>query len=103
MGMIGVDQYESSDFGQTWSETSGFRFMLIPAFRDKLNGVTVKLSQKKFAYTSDGGKTWVETTEAPTYLNHVFYSRDGRKAFASSGLGNLWQTEDDGRTWRSIR
>lgn len=101
-----VDPYESYDLGKTWVESTASRFMLMPAFRDKLNGVAFKggfFSPSKFAYTSDGGQTWVETMEAPIYFHQLFFSRDGSKAFAASLLGHLWQTEDGGKTWRSIR
>lgn len=106
LSALKVDPYESHDFGKTWVESTASRFMLMPAFKDKMNGVAFKggfLSPSKFAYTSDGGKTWVETAEAPIHFHQLFFSRDGSKAFAASPLGDLWQTEDDGRSWRAVR
>ena len=106
LSVIAVNPYESNDLGKTWVESTASRFMLMPAFRDARNGVAFKggfMSPSKFTYTSDGGKTWVETTEAPLYFHELFYSRDGKKAFATTLRGDLWQTEDDGRNWRAIR
>lgn len=106
ISVIKVDPYESHDLGKTWVESTASRFMMMPAFRDKLNGVAFKggfMSPSKFAYTRDGGATWVETTEAPFYFHQLFYSRDGSKAYAATMLGNLWQTENDGQTWQAIK
>lgn len=106
ISVIKVDPYESSDLGKTWVESSASRFMMMPAFRDKLNGVAFKggfMSPSKFTYTRDGGASWVETTEAPYAFQQLFYSRDGSKAYAATVFGNLWVTENDGQTWQSIK
>lgn len=106
LSVIKVDPYESNDLGKTWVDSTASRFMLMPAFRDNLNGVAFKggfMSPSKFTYTRDGGKTWVETTEAPLYFHQLFYSRDGSKAFATTMRGDLWQTEDDGLSWQPIK
>jgi photosystem II stability/assembly factor-like uncharacterized protein len=102
---IMVNPYESSDLGKTWKESTSSRFMLMPAFRDQLHGVSFKggfFSPSKMAYTEDGGKTWVETTEAPVYFNNLFYSKDGKSAYAASAFGDFWVTRNDGKSWESL-
>ena len=106
IAVIKVDPYESHDLGKTWVDSTASRFMMMPAFRDKLNGVAFKggfMSPSRFTYTRDGGATWVETTEAPHSFQQLFYSRDGRKAYAATVFGNLWVTENDGQSWQAIK
>lgn len=106
ISVIKVDPYESHDLGKTWVDSTASRFMMMPAFRDKLNGVAFKggfMSPSKFTYTRDGGASWLETTEAPYAFQQLFYSRDGSKAYAATVFGNLWVTENDGQTWQSIK
>ncbi|SEK34546.1 hypothetical protein SAMN05216359_101503 [Roseateles sp. YR242] len=103
---IKVDPYESRDLGQTWQESTASRFMLMPTFKDKSIGVAFKggfFSPSKFTYTRDGGNTWTETTEAPVFFNQLFFSRDGRKAYAVSLQGIMWVTDDDGESWDRVQ
>lgn len=101
-----VDPYESRDLGVSWQESSASRFLLMPAFKDKTTGVAFKgglFSPSKFAYTRDGGASWTETTEAPLYFHQLFYSHDGRKAYAASLAGSLWETDNDGESWHVVK
>lgn len=102
---IAVNPYESHDLGKTWQDSAASRFMLMPAFRDKMHGVAFKggfFSPSKMAYTEDGGATWIETTETPVYFNQLFYSKDGNTAYAASVYGAFWTTRNDGKTWEAL-
>ncbi len=99
---LAVNPYESRDGGKTWQDSPQSRFMLMPAFRDALHGVGYSgsiFSPGKMAYTADGGKTWVETTELPVPVTQVFYSQDGQTALAATTVGSMWISKDDGKTW----
>ena len=102
---IAVNPYESHDMGKTWQDSTSSRFMLMPTFRDEKNGIAFQggfFSPSRMAYTADGGNTWIETTEAPIFFNQLFYSRDGKTAYAGSAEGAFWTSTDDGRSWRRV-
>lgn len=102
---IAVNPYESHDFGKTWKISEVSRFMLMPTFRDKNHGVAFRggmFSSSKMAYTEDGGRTWIETTETPVYFSHIFYSRDAKSVYAASPYGIFWVSRNDGRTWEPL-
>jgi photosystem II stability/assembly factor-like uncharacterized protein len=102
---IAVNPYESHDMGKTWQDSTNSRFMLMPTFRDDKNGVAFKggfFAPSRMTYTADGGSTWFETTEAPIFFNQLFYSRDGKTAYAGSAEGAFWTSTDDGRHWQPV-
>ncbi|UXY54271.1 beta propeller repeat protein [Pseudomonas tohonis] len=79
--------------------------MLMPTFRDEKNGIAFEIgffSPNRMVYTADGGKNWIETTEAPIFFNQLFYSRDGKAAYAGSARGEFWMSTDDGRSWHQM-
>lgn len=103
---ITVDPYESHDFGKTWQDSTSSRFMFMPTFRDEKNGIALNygyFSSSRMTYTADGGRTWVDATEIPVTFNQLFYSRDGKSAFAGSPYGGVWTSTDDGRHWQSVK
>lgn len=102
---IAVNPYESHDMGKTWQDSTNSRFMLMPTFRDEKNGIAFEIgffSPNRMVYTADGGKNWIETTEAPIFFNQLFYSRDGKTAYAGSARGEFWMSTDDGRSWHQM-
>lgn len=104
--IMAVNPYESHDYGKTWQDSTNSRFMQMPTFRDEKNGVAFKggfFAPSRMTYTSDGGNTWVETTEAPIFFNQLFYSRDGKSAYAGSPDGDFWVSTDDGRHWQPVK
>ncbi|MGH1448069.1 MAG: hypothetical protein ACRBBM_01405 [Pseudomonadaceae bacterium] len=102
---MAVNPYESRDFGKTWKESSESRFLLMPTFRDRMNGVAFQsaiLSAATMAYTNDGGVSWIQTTEMPVAPNEIFYSKDKTAAYLASIYGELWISKDDGRSWQKV-
>lgn len=102
-GGIAVNPYESHDLGKTWQDSAAPRFMSMPAFRDNRHGVGYKFgflgSASKMMYTEDGGNTWIETAEPIVPFSQLFYSKDGKTAYAATATGFLWVSYDDGKSW----
>lgn len=95
--------YESSDRGKTWQDASNSRSMNLPVFRDTQHGIAFEggpFGPNRMHYTEDGGKTWSETTQMPTIFTQLFYSQDGKTAYAGSPDGIFWRSTDDGRHWQ---
>lgn len=104
-GGIAVNPYESHDLGKTWRESAAPRFMGNPAFRDKLHGVGYKFgllgNPSRMMYTEDAGNTWTETEEPKVQFSQLFYSKDGKTAYAATATGLLWLSHDDGKSWET--
>lgn len=63
---IAANPWESHDLGKTWGDSPLDRWMVLPAFRDAMNGFSFKgalFSKKKIGVmlTRDGGKTWSQS------------------------------------------
>lgn len=104
--VLAVNPYESHDFGQTWARSAASRWMMMPAMRDARHGVAwvgAMMSKQGMVYTDDGGATWTLSTETPDLsLQNVFYSKDERHVFATNGVNQLWESDDDGHSWREV-
>lgn len=62
---IAANPWESRDLGKTWIDSPLDRWMLLPVFRDALNGFSYKgalFSKSKMGVTitRDGGRTWTQ-------------------------------------------
>lgn len=104
--VLAVNPYESHDFGQTWISSAASRWMMMPAMRDARHGVAwvgAMMGKRGMVYTNDGGATWTPSTETPDLsLQNTFYSNDGKRAFATNGVNQLWESDDDGRSWHEV-
>ncbi|HET6914262.1 MAG TPA: hypothetical protein VFH71_13085 [Rhodanobacteraceae bacterium] len=101
-----VNPWDSHDFGQTWARSPSSRWMMMPAMRNAHHGVAwvgAMMGKRGMAYTDDDGQTWHLSTETPdVFPQHVFYSKDGKQAFATNDVNVLWESDDDGHSWHTV-
>lgn len=105
-GGIAVNPWESRDMGKTWQPAALSRYIQQPAFRDRLHGVAFEgavFSSAKLVRTADGGKTWIPSTDIAYPISSLFYRRDQAAVYAASPYGAVWESRNDGSSWRRIR
>jgi photosystem II stability/assembly factor-like uncharacterized protein len=115
--------FSTTDRGRTWhtarvpmTQGTGGAGVFSVAFRDARHGVigggdfesTVR--ERNFAFSNDGGRTWVHRTNAPingaifglSYTAAHDQAPDLRRVVATGPDGAAW-TDDEGETWTRIR
>lgn len=105
-GGIAVNPWESRDMGKTWQPAALSRYIQQPAFRDRLHGVAFEsavFSSAKLVRTVDGGKTWISSTDIAYPISSLFYRRDQAAVYAASPYGAVWESTNDGVSWRRLR
>lgn len=103
---IGASPWESRDMGKTWQAADVSRYIQQPAFRDRLHGVAFEsavFSSARLVRTVDGGKTWIPSTDIAYPISSLFYRRDHAAVYAASPYGAVWESRNDGGSWRRIR
>ena len=110
---IAVNPWDSVDEGRSFQDSPVDRWMVLPVFRDKLEGFSFKgawLSAKNTAVmgTKDGGKTWTPLAKpaAQAWWSPA-YSRDGSvMVLTGMSLRHKYAVEevqvstDGGQSWR---
>lgn len=99
-----MNPYESRDQGKTWKYASFTRNMTVPLWRDSQHAIGFDggpFGPNVIAHTDDGGKTWSETEKLQQFIQ-LFYSQDGKTAYAAALGGVFWQSTDDGRHWQQV-
>lgn len=102
---LAMNPYESHDQGQTWAYASASRGMTIPVWRDSKNAIGFTggpFGPNVLNYTTDGGKTWGETSGPTPVFTELFYSPDGKTAYAAAPEGVFWRSTDNGRNWQPV-
>ncbi|HEX7644477.1 MAG TPA: hypothetical protein VF472_19890 [Burkholderiaceae bacterium] len=99
-----MNPYVSRDDGKTWSSSPFPRMSRIPAFSDDKHGFSLRhvafSSSPEFTYTEDGGKTWTDSPQrAEPGLWSMFWSHDGKTAYAINETGTILQSQDEAKTW----
>lgn len=94
--VIITNPYESHDLGKTWAASTHDRYSLIPAMRDHTTGMV--WTKDGIDRTRDGGHTWARVSRPSGAPVSLFYSQDGKQAFATDGV-SMWQSANDGGTW----
>ena len=105
-GGIGVNPWESRDLGKTWRPADLSRYIQQPVFRDRLHGVAFEsavFSSARLVHTIDGGKTWTPSADIGAPISSLFYRRDQAAVYAASPYGAVWESKNDGRSWRRLR
>lgn len=106
--------FKSDNFGETWklvSESDRANSFIDIAFWDDQHGCAVGLSNLLFC-TSDSGNSWSEKSELPkaehnmAFMGNVFqrivFSKKGRRWWVLASGGALFETRDEGRSWRKL-
>jgi len=117
-GGMGARVFYSKDFGKSWEvaktpmirgQASSGIFSI--AFKNDLEGIVVggiydqpEIDTNVAAYTTDGGKNWVSSTEMPAgYRSCVQFVNDGNQSFALAiGKTGCDFTSDGGSNWNFL-
>ena len=116
-GPSGARVFHSKDSGETWEvartplcHDSAAAGIFSLAFADSLDGIAVGGNYGKpadhtanVAATTDGGRTWIATEDAPPngYRSSVAYV-SARRVWIAVGTSGSDMSSDGGRSWRSF-
>lgn len=106
-GLFRSAYHESKDFGKTWHEVTGVKYIGMPMFRDKYHGFAFISAENTtfpaLAFTEDGGLSWINRdTIGINPSTSLFYGDGGKVIYAVDSDGKYLLSMDDGLSWKRM-